>query len=380
MTPDRYERHRLIEWFDQDKVRSSHVAVVGAGAVGNEVIKNLVLLGVGEISIYDFDLIEIHNLTRSILFTEADIGKSKAAVAAERARAIDKNVQINHFHGDVWQLMRLDKMRQYQAVISAVDNFEARIRINNLCRLAGVDLVNAGIDSRYASVETFPFRTTPMCACYECSLPESVYKKVSSRYSCGWLKKIGIEERKIPTTVITSSVAGAFAASLALRLNVTTQSVRASRTLIDTISGESSVTDLSRSPTCVGCSEIRKSVHIYQVDGSKPVLRRPLIGDDFPNVRIRLSDPVITKFSCSSCHQYERHIFECASGYTEALTICPSCNAQSVKVDIRDSFTYAELGEYVKDRTVPTKYASMHIGDHTFIFELAEAKTEEVGK
>ena len=64
MDETRYARHALIDWFDQDRLRAARIAVIGAGAVGNEVVKNLALLGVGAIEIFDFDRIERHNLTR----------------------------------------------------------------------------------------------------------------------------------------------------------------------------------------------------------------------------------------------------------------------------------------------------------------------------
>src|SRR5947208_560139 len=99
---DRYLRHDLIDWFDQDLLKRLRVLVVGAGAVGNEVIKNLVLLGVGAIRIVDFDHIEVHNLTRSVLFSEADVGKSKAEVAAAAAQRLDPNCKVEAITGDFW--------------------------------------------------------------------------------------------------------------------------------------------------------------------------------------------------------------------------------------------------------------------------------------
>jgi adenylyltransferase/sulfurtransferase len=62
--------------------------VIGAGALGNEIIKNLALTGIGNILLVDFDQIEPSNLSRSILFRETDRGRYKADVAAERAREI----------------------------------------------------------------------------------------------------------------------------------------------------------------------------------------------------------------------------------------------------------------------------------------------------
>ena len=64
----------LLSWFDTERVRNARVLVVGAGALGNEVLKNLALFGVGNIYVVDYDTIEYSNLTRSILFREEDAG------------------------------------------------------------------------------------------------------------------------------------------------------------------------------------------------------------------------------------------------------------------------------------------------------------------
>lgn len=110
MDTDRYLRHSLIEWFSQDEIKTAKFAVVGAGAVGNEVIKGLALLGVSTIDIYDFDRIEIHNLTRSVLFRNNDIGRSKAQSAASRAKLLDQSVTINAFDGDFWDTLPLARL------------------------------------------------------------------------------------------------------------------------------------------------------------------------------------------------------------------------------------------------------------------------------
>ena len=86
----------LLSWFKQENVKKAKVMVVGAGALGNEVLKNLALFGVGNIVIVDFDTIEYSNLTRSILFRESDADKGlyKAEVAAKRIKEINKNINV----------------------------------------------------------------------------------------------------------------------------------------------------------------------------------------------------------------------------------------------------------------------------------------------
>src|SRR5438045_7432570 len=84
----RFARLDAIEWWDQPLVARSRVLVIGAGALGNEVIKNLALLGVGEVVVVDMDRIESSNLSRSVLFREGDEGKAKAECAAGAASRI----------------------------------------------------------------------------------------------------------------------------------------------------------------------------------------------------------------------------------------------------------------------------------------------------
>ena len=78
----------------QDQVSAAHVMVVGCGALGNEVLKNLVLMGVTHIVVVDFDIVEMGNLTRSVLFTKSDAERKrlKVEVVAERLREMNADV------------------------------------------------------------------------------------------------------------------------------------------------------------------------------------------------------------------------------------------------------------------------------------------------
>ena len=129
---ERYHRHSLIDWFSQETLSGTKAIVIGAGAVGNEVIKNLALLGVGRIHVFDFDTIEEHNLTRTVLFREEHIGRSKAEVAAEQAAVLDSNISVTGTHGDFWDYLTFSELRSSDILFCCVDNFEARIRCNTL--------------------------------------------------------------------------------------------------------------------------------------------------------------------------------------------------------------------------------------------------------
>src|SRR6476646_8318052 len=93
LTEERFSRLRAIEWWDQEKVAAARILVIGAGALGNEVIKNLALLGVGHILIIDMDRIEASNLSRSVLYRASDNGSYKCEAAARAARDIYPDVK-----------------------------------------------------------------------------------------------------------------------------------------------------------------------------------------------------------------------------------------------------------------------------------------------
>ena len=85
----RYSRHLALKEFGVDsqlKLKKSKVLVVGAGGLGCPALLYLTAAGVGKIGVADFDVVALHNLQRQVLFTEEDIGNSKAIAAVEHLR------------------------------------------------------------------------------------------------------------------------------------------------------------------------------------------------------------------------------------------------------------------------------------------------------
>ncbi|MGF6379802.1 molybdopterin/thiamine biosynthesis adenylyltransferase [Paraburkholderia atlantica] len=373
MKLDRYQRHSLIDWFSQESLKAARYAVVGCGAVGNEVAKNLALLGVGSIHLYDFDTIELHNLTRSVLFRESDVGANKAVVAARRILELDPAVEVAAFPGDFWDCMRLADLMQYAAIFCCVDNFEARIKLNQLCRFAGINLVNAGIDSRNAMVELFPFAQHTEAACYECNLPLSSYQRIQERYSCGWLKRIAHVERKVPTTIITSSLAGAHAVSAGLRLGTGEEPSRsAHRIYVDSVSGRTTISALSKNDACALCSGIGSDLVIAQASATVTNELSTVAGGASETI-LYASDPVVTTAYCTRCAENPDDsavVFKRASDFDAGLRWCSKCSEDSVNVDITDTFTIAELvGSYLGKR-IPAKFVRFRQDEKTYVIEL----------
>lgn len=374
---ERYSRHNLIDWFSQDDILKKTICVVGAGAVGNEVIKSLVLLGTGYITVIDFDFIEEHNLTKSVLFRSGDVGRNKAEVAALRAAELDPNAKITAFNGDVTRFLNLQSISKYDCVISCVDNFEARIRLNEMCRLAGVDFINVGIDSRYASVEVFPFSVGQELACYECHLPISVYARIAERYSCGHLKKISFIEKKIPTTIVTSGIAGSLAASMALRLGQSNLP-SSSRIMVDSISGRSTVTsDLEKVPGCPCCSRFVGAINILPSGRSAKIgkIAESIGITQFADEVFQLSEPVVVSATCSICdqHPYEgAFIGRAQSELDETARFCSYCQSASVDVRFKDEMPLSELAAIYSNAPIPISYISSTIEGRNFCFSFED--------
>jgi molybdopterin/thiamine biosynthesis adenylyltransferase len=370
MTAARYERHSLIDWFDQDMVHGLRVIVVGAGAVGNEVIKNLVLLGAGELHVFDLDVIEASNLTRSVLFRESDIGRPKSACAAERARELDPNVKVFDYHGDFWQTLPFSLLRSSTVVFCCVDNHEARIRLNRLCAIAGVPLINAGIDSRFAVVEAYPFAPAHPAACYECGLPASAYAAVAKRYSCGWLRRRAAGERKIPTTILTSSAAASLAVSVFLRTLVD-GAAGSLRYYQDTFTGHTTRAHIGVMDGCPGCGDLLPGRIIAAADRSaSPQLSRFVpIG---PDSTVLFSDRVLTHLRCPACNPQggREVVFRRADDFDESVAACPACQAPQREIGLSDRLEVGELlGEFA-GRPWPGKFVMYTEGDLQLVIEL----------
>ena len=212
---DRYSRLRLIGWWDQEKLASAKVLVVGAGALGNEVMKNLALVGIGEIHVIDFDTIQHSNLSRSVLFRAEDSGKLKADVAAEFARRINPDCRITPINGDVMADVGLAFVQDVDVVICCVDNREARLWINRMCWKVGTPWIDGGIQEINGVVKLF---TPPDGPCYECGMTEKDYQLIQLRYSCPLLKLEDMQQGKVPTAPTIASIVGGLQAQEALKV------------------------------------------------------------------------------------------------------------------------------------------------------------------
>lgn len=200
---DRYSRLRLIPWWNQEKIQNARIMVVGAGALGNELVKNLTLLGVGNILILDMDSIENSNLTRSVLFRRSDIGRFKAEIAAERAMEINPDMNAVGIVANIIDDVGLGVFRRMDVVLGGLDNREARLAINQSCYKVNKPWIDGAIEVLNGFARVF---VPGQGACYECTMTDMDWQLINKRKSCALLTHEQMAEGKIPTTPTSSSV------------------------------------------------------------------------------------------------------------------------------------------------------------------------------
>ncbi|MEZ4883380.1 MAG: ThiF family adenylyltransferase [Chitinophagales bacterium] len=207
---------QMISWWEKDRVRNANVMVVGAGALGNEVLKNLTLLNVGNVFIVDFDTIEYSNLCRSILFRESDSkgGKYKADTAAERIREINPNINVRTIKGDISIDVGLGLFRRMDVVIGCLDNRLARLSLNRSCHKVNKVWIDGGIENLAGKCVVYK----PTVSCYECSLSESAWANIKYKIGCLDVAQRNVSQGRIPTTPISSSIIGAMQVQESLKV------------------------------------------------------------------------------------------------------------------------------------------------------------------
>lgn len=147
MTVHRYHRQTLLEGIGtkgQERLRSASVLVAGVGALGCAVADHLVRAGIGHLRLIDRDLVEPTNLQRQCLFAEDDVGSPKAAAAATRLQAINREVKLDIVVDDLRPTVASDMIVGCDAIADGLDNFATRFLLNDLSVKFGLPYAYGG--------------------------------------------------------------------------------------------------------------------------------------------------------------------------------------------------------------------------------------------
>ncbi|QCB53396.1 HesA/MoeB/ThiF family protein [Sphingopyxis sp. PAMC25046] len=167
---DRYARQIILPQFGgagQAKLKASHVAVIGAGGIGCPAITYLAAAGVGRLTIIDHDHVELSNLQRQPLFTDADIGASKAEVAADAARRINPHVEAVAVVERLVAANAKALLAGASLILDGCDNFDTRLAVNRAALALESPLLSAAIGAFEGQVALYEGWRAG-APCYQC--------------------------------------------------------------------------------------------------------------------------------------------------------------------------------------------------------------------
>ena len=335
---DRLGTFDFISWWEREKVQEAKVLVVGAGALGNEVIKNLALMGVGHIFIIDFDNIEAANLSRSVLFRETDNRRSKAEVVAARAKAINPQIHVQYLNADVTSGLGLGIIRRMDAIIGCLDNREARLAVNRFCYWMDKPWVDGAIQELLGLMRVF---VPGQGACYECTLTEQALRDLSLRYSCQLLARQNVLLGKVPTTPTIASIIGGMQSQEALKL-IHDMPVEAGKVVhFNGLTNDMHTTAYNPREECEShwtygeITELPARAERVTLEDLLKIARADL----GPDAIIELDQELVTSFECPKCHSMEK-VLRPLSEITFEAGHCPTCGT------LREAqFTHMITGE-----------------------------------
>ncbi|MEO7564192.1 MAG: HesA/MoeB/ThiF family protein [Sphingomicrobium sp.] len=163
---ERYARHIVLPQVGgvgQKRLKSAKVAVVGAGGIGCAVIPALAGAGIGRLTIIDDDVVELSNLHRQPLFDEADVGASKAELAAAFAHRLNNNVEVHSVRERIDPGNAKRVLTGHDLIIDGSDNFATRLAVSDACIGLDIALVSAAAIQFQGQVGLFRGRP-----CYRC--------------------------------------------------------------------------------------------------------------------------------------------------------------------------------------------------------------------
>ncbi|MGF1560306.1 MAG: ThiF family adenylyltransferase [Flavobacteriaceae bacterium] len=172
MKLNRYNRQTILKGFGiegQRKLSEAKILVIGAGGLGVPVLTYLNAMGVGKIGVVDNDVVSLTNLHRQVLYTEADVDRSKVSVAIEKLRSQNSGTELVGYETFLTVSNAMTLISDYDIVVDASDNFPTRYLVNDSCVMLNKPFVYGALHGYEGQVSVFNYHGGPT---YRCLFPE----------------------------------------------------------------------------------------------------------------------------------------------------------------------------------------------------------------
>jgi adenylyltransferase/sulfurtransferase len=297
--------------------------VVGAGALGNEILKNLVLLGFRRIVVVDSDRIDVSNLSRTILYRAEDVGDFKVRVAARACASISPDAVVQPIVANVLRDCGLGLFHWSDIVLAGLDNREARLWLNRSSWKVNRPWIDGAIEGINGVARVFLPGTPP---CYECTLGEVDWAILERRMSCNLLAHADVAEGKVATTPTISSIIAGIQVQEAVKLLHGLPTLSGSGYIFEGLQHSSYRVEYTENADCMSHYTLPEIVALSEMSDDltlQQLWNRAAkdLGSD--QVAVEFSRDVIHKLTCPGCAQ-EQELFSPVGSVSYEAGRCPS--------------------------------------------------------
>lgn len=176
MVMDRYQRQIIVPEIGkkgQQLLANTHIAIVGCGGLGSNTANFLSRIGIGKLTLIDHDLVDLTNLHRTALFTEEDIGKSKAEMISKHVTLVNSHVKTSVFNKSLTKDTAEDILNSCDIILDGTDNLDTRYLINEVAVKHKIPWIYAGVHSTQGMVLAIIPNKTPCLSCLSDTLPQT---------------------------------------------------------------------------------------------------------------------------------------------------------------------------------------------------------------
>jgi adenylyltransferase/sulfurtransferase len=319
---DRYSRFRLIPWWDQEKIERCRLLVVGAGALGNEILKNAALLGFRQVVLVDMDRIEESNLSRAVMLRAEDIGSWKAEAVARGYRSLATEASIHPLVANVMHGCGLGLFEWSDVILAGLDNREARLWINRSAWKVNRPWIDGAIEGINGVARVFLPGVAP---CYECTLGEVDWQLLQKRMSCNLLTLESAAEGKVPTTPTISSIIAGVQVQELVKLIHGLPTLAGKGFIFEGMNHSSYVVEYTASPDCMSHYSLPRIIHLPETSSEltlEDLVKRGRTDLHSSEVAVEFSRDVLQKFVCPECHE-EEELYQPVGSIPFEASRCP---------------------------------------------------------
>jgi molybdopterin-synthase adenylyltransferase len=311
---DRFARARLIAGWDPERLTAATAVVAGVGALGNEVAKNLALAGIGRLVLCDPDTVAVTNLSRTVLFTPADVGRPKPVAAATALAALAPDTAVDPRRSELVGGVGLGELADAAVVLGCLDTVRARMQLLGRAALVGAALVDGGTGPWSGEVRVRLSADEP---CFACPLTAHERGRSDVPWSCAEPPPTGPAAASIVSTALVASWMTVAALRIVLRDPPDHRLLR-----IDARGGRTEPVRLHRDPECPFHRPLGTAPSPVDVSHRETV--RDLL-ESLPDGSEPLAwMPFGLPLRCAACGEYA-HPVEGVDD--DGVTVCEACGA-----------------------------------------------------